>query len=77
MEIIHGSYYTDSTLLYSAIAEPNVIIKTKKEIPYPHLHSYMNHKFPFTIPLVKSKIILGQVLWMYCSNSLINCLPQY
>ena len=90
-ENVQGTWDSDSTCLYSSNTKPNMTIKTKKlsifwnylalickaEIPYPRLHSYMNHKFPFTIPLVKSKIILGQVLWMYCSNSLINCLPQY
>ena len=29
-EIEQGSYYTDFTCLYSAIAKPNMIIKTKK-----------------------------------------------
>ena len=66
-EIVRGSYYTDSTWHYSAIAKPNMITKTKKlsifwnylalickaEIPYP---LYLNCKFLFTISLIQGPV---------------------
>ena len=57
-EIVQGSYYTDSTWLYSAIAKPNMYDNQNNETK--HLTNlsaplYVNRKFLFTISLVRSE----------------------
>ena len=70
-ETVQGTCDSDSTCLYSAIAKPNMTIKTKKlstfcnylalickaEIPYlPPFYTRLNHKFLIHFPWFKKSL---------------------